>query len=136
MTMHTGGCLCGAVRFELTAEPQMFGFCHCRDCQRLTGGEPVAVVVGPRESFRLTRGALKAFRSTAASGNVADRHFCPECGTHVASRLEAGPFMAVRVSTLDEPPSLQPQFEIWTSTAQPWAHRPPGLASFEENAPG
>jgi hypothetical protein len=134
--MRTGGCLCGSVRFELTAEPGMFGFCHCRDCQHLSGGEPVAVVVGPRESFRVTQGELKAYRNIAASGNVTDRHFCADCGAHIASRLEAGPFMAVRVSTLDEPTGLQPQFEIWTSSAQPWAHRPAGVASFEENAPG
>jgi hypothetical protein len=134
--MRTGRCLCGAAAYEISVEPQMFGFCHCRDCQRLSGGEPVAVVLGPRDSFRLTQGELTAYRCTAASGNVADRHFCPQCGTHIASRLEAGPFMAVRVSTLDDPPALSPQFEIWTSTAQIWAHRPPGVASFEENAPG
>jgi hypothetical protein len=134
--MATGRCLCGAAVYELTVEPQMFGFCHCKDCQKLSGGEPAAVVIGPRDSFRLTQGALKAYRVTSASGAVADRHFCPECGTHIASRLEAGPFMAVKVATLDEPPALQPAFEIWTSTAQPWAHRPAGVASFAENAPG
>lgn len=134
--MSTGGCLCGAVRFELSVEPQMFGFCHCRDCQHLSGGEPVAVVVGPRDSFRLTKGQLKVYRRTAESGNVADRHFCPECGTHIASRLEAGSVMAVRVSTLDEAPPLQPQFEMWVSAARPWAHRPAGVASFERNPPG
>jgi hypothetical protein len=124
------------VAYELAVEPQVFGFCHCKDCQRLSGGEPAAVVIGPRDSFRLTQGELKAYRSSAASGALVDRHFCPDCGTHIASRLEAGPFMAVKISTLDEPPALQPQFEIWTSTAQPWAHRPQGVASFEENAPG
>ncbi len=134
--MTSGGCLCGAVRFELTEAPAMFGLCHCGACRHLSGGEPAAVVVGPRESFRLTRGTMKAYRRAADSGSVVDRHFCPECGTHIASRLEAGPFMAVKISTLDEPPALQPQFEIWTSQAQPWAHRPAGVASFEENAPG
>jgi hypothetical protein len=134
--MRTGGCLCGAVRFELTVDPRMMGLCHCRDCQHLSGGEPVAVVIGPRDSFRVTQGALKPYRRTSASGQIADRHFCSDCGAHIASRLDAGPFMAVRVSTLDEPPPLQPQFEIWTCSAQPWAHRPEGVASFEQNAPG
>jgi len=134
--MRTGGCLCRKVRYELSVEPQMFGLCHCKDCQHLSGGEPVAIVIGPRDSFKLIAGKLKAHRRTAASGNVVDRHFCPECGTHIVSRLDAGPIMAVRVSTLDEPPPLQPQFEIWASTAQAWAHHPQGVASFAENAPG
>jgi len=134
--MRTGGCLCGQVRFELTAEPMMFGFCHCLDCQHLAGGEPAAVVIGPQGSFQLTQGELKAYRSKAASGNMVDRHFCPECGAHVVSRLDGGPIVAVKVGTLDEEPALQPQFEIWTSTARAWAHRPQGVASFEGNAPG
>ncbi len=132
--MRTGRCLCETVKFELTVEPEMLGLCHCRDCQHLTGGEPVAVVIGPQGSFRLTQGELKTYRRAAASGNMIDRHFCSECGTHVVSRLEAGPVVAVRASTLDEPLPLQPRFEVWTSTAQPWAHRPDGVASFEKNA--
>lgn len=134
--MRTGQCLCGSVAYELAAEPLMLAFCHCRACQYISGGEPAAVAVAPAGTFRLTQGKLKAYRSKADSGNMADRHFCPECGTHVVSRLEAGPIVAVKVGTLDRPLSLQPQMELWTANAQPWAHRPEVAMRFEKNPPG
>jgi hypothetical protein len=134
--MRTGRCLCGAVAFELTAEPQMLAFCHCRDCQYISGGEPAAVAVAPAGTFRVTQGELKAYRSKAQSGAMADRHFCAACGTHVVSRLDGGPFLAVKVGTLDDVPPLQPQMELWTASAQPWAHRPDVALSFEQNPPG
>jgi len=131
--MRTGRCLCGAVVYELSAEPQMLALCHCRDCQYVSGGEPAAVAVAPAGGFSLIRGQMKAYRSKGASGNLADRHFCEACGTHIVSRLESGPFFAVKVGTLDEPLALAPQMEIWASSALPWAHRPEGIASFEAN---
>jgi hypothetical protein len=131
--MRAGRCLCGVTAYELTVEPQMLAFCHCRDCQYVSGGEPAAVAVAPAGSFRLTKGELKVYRTQGDSGGVADRHFCPECGTHIVSRLESGPFLAVKAGTLDEPLSLQPQMEIWTASAQPWAHHPDGAARFDRN---
>jgi hypothetical protein len=132
--MLTGRCLCGAIAYEVEAEPQAFAFCHCRDCQYITGGQPSAAVVVPAGSLRLLRGELKTFWTRGFSGAMADRNFCPECGTLIASRLKAqSPFVAVMAGTLDEPPPLQPQMEIWTSTAQPWAHRPEGVTAFERN---
>ena len=131
--MRSGRCLCGAVAYELTAEPQMLALCHCRDCQYITGGEPMAVAVAPPGSFRLTRGELRTYMAQADSGNMVDRNFCPTCGTQVVNRLQAGPFVAVTVGTLDEPLALQPQMEIWTVSAQPWAHHPDGAARFDKN---
>jgi hypothetical protein len=121
------------VTYELTAEPQMFALCHCRDCQYVSGGGPSCVAVAPAGSFRLIQGALKAYRLAADSGNMVDRNFCPECGTQVVSRLESGPFVAVTVGTLNEPPPTGPQMEIWTCRAPPWAHHPQGATRFERN---
>jgi len=122
------------VAYELTAEPQMVALCHCKDCQHISGGEPMAVALVPPGGFRLTQGTLKAFRTRAASGNVADRHFCADCGSQLASRLDGGPFVAVMVGNLDEPLDMSPQVEVWTSTAQAWAHHPEGTTRFEQNA--
>jgi len=122
------------VAYELTDEPQMLALCHCRDCQYITGGEPVAVAIAPAGAFNLTKGALAAYWAPAASGNRVDRNFCAICGTHLVNRLNAGsPFVAVPVATLDEPPPLQPQLEVWTASARPWAHHPEGVATFARN---
>lgn len=130
--MRTGRCLCGAVRYELAVEPQTFALCHCRDCQYVTGGEPAAVAVAPGEAFRVTQGALKAYRSVGDSGAEVARNFCPECGTQVMSAI-AGGLIAVKVGTLDEPLASAPQIEVWTASAQPWAHHPDGVMRFERN---
>jgi hypothetical protein len=122
------------VAYELTAEPQLMALCHCRDCRHVTGGEPAAVAIAPAGSFRLTQGEMKAYWREGASGNSADRNFCPECGTHLVSRLHSGPFVAVMVGNLDEPLGLAPQMEVWTASALPWAHRPDGAQRFEQNA--
>jgi hypothetical protein len=55
----TGGCACGAIRYEFSAEPIMMGKCHCRDCQHISGGAFVPFVIVPSEAFRLTRGKLQ-----------------------------------------------------------------------------
>jgi hypothetical protein len=112
----------------------MLALCHCRNCQYISGGEPVAVAVAPAGSFKVTRGQLKAYWAVADSGRRVDRNFCPECGTHLANRLNAGsPFVAVPVATLDEALPLEPQMEVWAASARSWAHHPPGVASFEKN---
>jgi len=68
-TPFTGGCSCGAIRYEITAEPSTMLKCHCRDCQRVTGGGFAAAVLVPVESFRLTRGQLRYhFTSSIARG--------------------------------------------------------------------
>ena len=131
--MHTGQCACGAAAYELIAEPQMMALCHCRACQYVSGGSPAVVAIAPAGSFKLTRGELKAYWRESDSGEMVDRNFCPECGTHVVSRLNDGPFVAVKVGTLDEPLQLRPQMEIWTSEAPPWAHHVEGAARFDKN---
>ena len=55
---YTGGCACGAIRYECTAEPIVILKCHCRDCQHITGGRFAAAVLLPAEAFRLTKGEL------------------------------------------------------------------------------
>jgi hypothetical protein len=131
--MRSGHCLCGAVAYELEAEPTMLALCHCRDCQRVTGGEPAAVALVPKGSFKISHGTMKAYACQGDSGNRVERNFCPECGSHLLSRLQDGPWEAVKAGTLDEPLAIRPQLEIWTASAQPWAHHPEGVASFEKN---
>ena len=65
----TGGCECGAIRYECSAEPIMMFKCHCRDCQKVTGGGFVAGLLAPASAFRLTKGQLRYhFTPSMASG--------------------------------------------------------------------
>lgn len=78
----TGGCLCGAVRYECSARPVFMGNCHCRDCQRTTGTAYVAAVLVPREAVAIT-GEVKQFDVKADSGQTFSRRFCPDCGSRL-----------------------------------------------------
>lgn len=129
----SGGCLCGAVRYEVTAEPVAFMLCHCRDCQYMSGGEPAAVVVVPKQAFALTKGTVKRYAVKGESGHTVTRQFCGECGTPLFSELEGMPHLwAIKAGSLDDPSWLKPTAFLWSKSAQPWAHKDAAVPSFEK----
>lgn len=122
MTHITGGCLCGQVRYTITAEPLRALICHCRDCQRYTGSPYEAVLALESASFQCI-GEFKTYRQVGGSGLSVDRHFCPHCGSGVMNNAEAVPgITAVLVGTLDEPEKYAPSIEIFCNSALPWVH--------------
>jgi len=117
----TGGCLCGAVRYESTGEPGFALLCHCRDCQRQSGSAFAAGWRVPAAGFRVTQGEPKLYVRAADSGNEITRAFCPECGTMLFLRVSARPdLVAIRVGTLDDPSGFRPEADIFVKSAQPW----------------
>jgi hypothetical protein len=90
----TGGCLCGAVRYESTGEPGFALLCHCRDCQRQSGSAFAAGWRVPAAGFRVTQGEPKLYLRAADSGNEITRAFCPDCGTMLFLRVSARPDLA------------------------------------------
>lgn len=128
----TGGCACGAVRYESTAGPVMMLQCHCRDCQRSSGGPFASFVVVPETAFRILQGSLRFHSSPSAMGGQTHRGFCPECGCPVQGRPDGVPgIVAIRAASLDEPEGFQPQMDVWTADAQPWDLMEPGLPKFD-----
>src|SRR3989442_4064907 len=82
----TGGCMCGAIRYECTAEPIMTFKCHCRDCQRVTGGGFVAGLLVPASAFRLTKGQLRYHFTPSAAGGRHKRGFCADWAKAVRAK--------------------------------------------------
>ncbi len=117
----TGGCYCGAVRYESTAEPLIMVKCHCRDCQKVSGGPYVPAVVFPLTAFRVTHGAVRRFGTQSDRGGHNVRGFCPECGSRLtgAENTERG-VIAVVASSLDDPTIFVPKLDMYTADAQPW----------------
>lgn len=129
----SGGCRCGAVRYDCAAAPMFTGNCHCRDCQYASGGAYSTIVGVPTEALALT-GELATYTVRAASGNRVTRKFCPQCGSPILSALSANPGMTVlKAATLDDPSWLRPAMHIWTERGQPWAETSPTLPKFEKN---
>ena len=96
----TGGCQCGAIRYVFYAPLTGSHVCHCRMCQRATGGLFAALVGGKPANFAWTRGTPKFF----ASSNLAKRGFCADCGTPLSFAYDApGSTMNVTIGSLDDP---------------------------------
>ena len=77
----SGGCACGAIRYECSAEPVVMLKCHCRNCQHMTGSGFSPAVLVPAEAFRVTRGQLRYHFTRSAAGGQHKRGFCAECGS-------------------------------------------------------
>jgi len=131
----TGGCLCGAVRYSVDADPIAARACWCRLCQYLGSGNATVNAIFPSETLKVT-GEIRWHEATADSGNRMQRGFCPQCGTQIFSNAEARPHLAViRVGTLDDPDLIGPQSIIWTSAAPKWAHFDPDLPTSPAQPP-
>lgn len=117
----TGGCLCGAVRYRVTATPITARVCRCRLCQYLGAGGPTVNACFPADAVAL-QGTLRDYRCVADSGNVMHRKFCPACGTQVTSAAESRPQLVfLRAGTRDDPEVAAAAMTIWTSAAPSWA---------------
>src|SRR6478735_1001403 len=79
----TGGCQCGAVRYEILAPPLKLYVCHCRECRKQTASAFGISAIVRREDFRPTRGEPKSWVRVADSGGRLRLMFCPDCGTRV-----------------------------------------------------
>ena len=114
---HSGGCLCGAVRYELSGAVSNLCYCHCNSCRRATGAPLVAWGTIGRGDFRLTRGTLSALRSSPP----VLRGFCAACGTCISYGHDARPAeIDVTLASLDEPARLAPQMHVWVGDKLPW----------------
>lgn len=127
----TGGCLCGAVRYESGSAPVAGGHCHCVDCRKSSGTGHCSHVVAREEGFTVT-GELKFYDNPADSGNVVSRGFCPTCGSAVYSTNSGMPGMVFpRASSLDDPEVFQPQMIVYASRAPSWDRMDESLPAFD-----
>jgi hypothetical protein len=135
MSKFTGGCLCGAVRYECSAEPVWSGNCHCRDCQRLSGGGYVATLFVPEEFVTIT-GEVKYYDKNGDTGHLVRRGFCPTCGSQVFGKPEIiSGVLGLRAGSLDNPELYHPAMDIYTESAQPWDFMNPELPKFAQLPP-
>lgn len=127
----TGGCYCGAVRYEADGEPIMKARCHCRECQYFTGGEGNDFMAMPVAGFHFTRGEPKSYTKPDLKG-AATRQFCAECGTPILTKSPALPIAVIlKVGSLDDPKLFGgPQMIFQTADAHPFHLIPDGVPAF------
>ena len=125
-----GRCYCGNIRYVSEGDPILMAQCHCRECQYITGGAPNTFIVMPAAGHKYTKGTPKAFTRSDLERAVT-REFCPDCGTHLATKPPGRPVVVVKVGTLDDPKQFTPQMAIFTVDKQPFHQIPEGLKTFE-----
>ncbi len=105
--LTTGGCMCGAVRYEAVGEPITVGHCHCRSCRRHTGAPVVTVVMFDRDRVKFTKGDRKNYNSSPG----VERGFCDQCGSSLTweGEAEGRSVFTIHISTLDNPDDFVPQ---------------------------
>lgn len=130
---YTGGCACGAIRYEISDEPMAMNDCQCRDCQRVSGTGHGSYLTFPQRVVVKVTGEAAHRDIVADSGNVKTHAFCPGCGSPVYLTFAAMPdLFTVHAASLDDPGRYKPQMVTYTARGYVWDKVDPDLPRFEK----
>ena len=128
---YSGGCLCGAVRYEARGEPDYMGHCYCADCRKASGSGFIPFMNFKAGLLRFT-GATRQFASKSFRGTDAVRNSCPECGGLVFGGIVGvDDSHTIYAGSLDDAALFRPTLAIFTRDRVDWAPLPEGVAQFE-----
>jgi hypothetical protein len=117
----TGGCSCGAIRYEIASFPLLLYTCNCTDCQTTSGSAFALNMPVSTGDFHILKGEPKGWHHASPSGADVTSWFCGDCGARIygsrQSRLES---INIRAGTLDDTKWLTPIAHMFTRSAQPW----------------
>jgi len=133
---YTGGCACGAIRYEIPSEPIFQNHCQCLDCQHKSGTGHGSYLSFMRGGVKQT-GSATLWGMVGDSGNVKTRAFCPTCGSPVYMTYAAMPdVITVHAASLDDPGRFKPQAVTYAVRGYEWDTLDPALTRFEKMPPG
>jgi hypothetical protein len=129
---YTGGCLCGALRYEAVGESIGSGHCYCGDCRRASGSGFIPFMGFKAEAVRFT-GEAREFRSKAANGGDAVRNRCAQCMSLVfGGEIGKSDSYTLYAGSLDDPSAFHPTIAIFAEGRPDWALIPPGCKIFDQ----
>lgn len=131
----SGGCLCGAVRYEVTGPFLRAGHCHCSRCRKHSGAAVSTQGRVRREDFRLLSGAesLTAYRPAPGA---AVKAFCRVCGSSLfGGTWPDGPEISIRLGTVDGDPGIRPQYHTHVASKAAWHEITGDLPQYPEGLP-
>jgi hypothetical protein len=131
---HTGGCVCGAVRYKTIGQPAVATICHCRFCQRRLASAFAVLATFPEEAVEFTRGQPGEYEHRSdESGRWLKMQFCSRCATTLAHTSELRPGMrTIAAPTFDELGWFDIERHIWARSKLPWTDIPAGVTVFEK----
>jgi hypothetical protein len=130
----TGGCNCGAVRYEVTEPLVDATYCHCRRCQRRTGSAAAANAHPAPDSFRIVAGDDRLRMWKPDEEGSGEKWFCGECGSAVYAYNPSHPnSIGIRMGSFDGDPGVRPSAHQFVAYAAPWEPIPDdGLPRYPE----
>jgi hypothetical protein len=135
--MIRGSCLCGAVKFEISAIAGPFELCHCSRCRKVTGSAFLPYVNVRREHLRFVQGIdrITTYDAPIREAPPAYRAcFCSRCGSPVPDPHATSDLLDVPAGSLDDDPGLRPQRHIYVDTKAAWFVIPDDLPQFDKAA--
>jgi hypothetical protein len=133
--MRTGGCQCGAVRYECDAVPLALYVCHCTECRHQSSSAFGMSLTMPAGTMRVTQGEPKFWTRLANSGRRIRCAFCPACGSRLWHEALDNDYLSIKAGSLDEPVDISKAIHIWTSRKLPGAVIPAGVEQYPEEPP-
>jgi hypothetical protein len=131
----SGGCMCSAVRYRISAAPIASDLCHCNRCRPQSGSAFSTIIIIKRSTITI-EGTTAVFEDTGSSGLHVARRYCPRCGSPLTTESDATPdMMFVKAGGLDSNDWFQPVMELFVSRRRPWVAPVPGAQQFEGNPP-
>ena len=126
---RSGGCQCGAVRYEVEGEPVHNAICHCSDCRASAGAPMVAWLAVKEDQFSLKSGELATFTGKTGS----ERQFCPRCGTGLFFRNQQflPGLVDIQAATLDDADKVAPEAQVQCAERLPWMTSLDAMPAFE-----
>lgn len=133
MAGFTGGCLCGAIRYEAKSDAVRMVNCHCDDCRRVTGASFATNVFVKADDLEVTQGTPGIYKHFAESGNRRVKEFCRDCGSQLFSYGDGRPGLkSVKVGTIDDADFVKPTANLYASKALPFTYIDENLDNFEK----
>ena len=118
---RSGGCLCGAIRYQIPESSLMEAICHCKNCQKQAGSAFSTLAGIKKSDFKLTGEPKIYVDSVTDSGASVERFFCGTCGSPIYSALPSQPdVIYLKTGTLDDTSKFNPSIHVWASTKQNW----------------
>lgn len=124
-----GGCLCGKLRYQISALPFAADYCHCVHCQKISGAPVMAWMDFKSDQVTWLEGHLREYASSA----TVRRGFCADCGATLSFRHLAHPaYLTLAIVSLDAPDRVAPTYHIYTDHQRHWCHLQDDLPRFSQ----
>jgi hypothetical protein len=123
-----GGCLCGAIRYRLTAPPTDVLHCHCDNCRKASGAAVLTWVTVAGDNFSWLQGEPRRYRyGSDFYPGLVERQFCGDCGSQLGWRCEDDGIVDITAGSLDDPNVVEPECHVFASGEIRWMHLDDGL---------